>query len=124
VKTSSADSTRTKGIRAESVAAQWLEAQGYCIVEKNFTCKLGEIDLIARHGGELVFVEVRSRHWAEALDPVYSVDFRKRKKIIRTAQVYLSGRFVVPPACRFDVVIVTLGPPLLVQVIADAFCLE
>ena len=65
---------RERGRRAEQIAAKYLSKQGYRIIERNFACKLGEIDIIARHEGDLVFVEVRSRHSASAVNPAYSVD--------------------------------------------------
>lgn len=113
--------TRVRGMRAEGVAVRYLEKLGYRVIERNFLCKAGEIDLIARHDGNLVFVEVRSRHGEQAVDPIYSVDLRKQKKLIRTAEYYLSSRFSQYPVCRFDVVIVTLGNPPDVVVLQDAF---
>jgi len=106
------------------MAADFLIRKGYRVVERNFSCKLGEIDIIARHGDDLVFVEVRSRKSASSLDPVYSVNWPKQQKIIKAAQVYLSklGGHAVPS--RFDVVLVTLGPQPRVELIPDAFQLE
>jgi|UniRef100_A0A7C4AST3 putative endonuclease len=108
-------------MRAEDVAVRHLEKLGYDVIERNFLCKVGEIDLIARHQDTLVFVEVRSRHGKEAVDPIYSVDVRKQKKLIKTAQFYLTSRFSEYPVCRFDVVIVTLGNPPDIVVLQDAF---
>jgi putative endonuclease len=118
----SGPNTRDRGRLAEQVAADHLEAHGYRIVEKNFSCRLGEIDIIAHHLGELVFVEVRSRSSAASLNPVFSVDRQKQKRIIRAAQIYLGKHYSqVPPASRFDVAIVTLGEPAVVEIIQDAF---
>ena len=114
-------STRDRGRLAEQIAADHLEAHGYRIVERNFACKLGEIDIIAQDSGELVFVEVRSRASASAINPVFSVDRHKQKRIIRAAEVYLSKRHTQDPPSRFDVAIVTLGPPTTVEVLQDAF---
>ncbi len=113
--------TRAKGLHAEQIAADHLTQLGYTIVERNFTCRVGEIDIIARHGGDLVFVEVRSRHSSEALDPVYSVNHQKQRRIIRTAEVYLGRQSGTLPAARFDVVLVTLDNPPIIEVIPDAF---
>jgi putative endonuclease len=113
--------TRAKGMHAEGIAADHLAGLGYRVVERNFTCRVGEIDIVARQGGDLVFVEVRSRHSSEALDPVYSIDRRKQMKIIRAAQVYLSRLHGPPPSARFDVVLVTLDNPPIIEVITDAF---
>ncbi len=113
--------TRKKGEEAEQIAAKYLADQGYEILERNFRCKVGEIDVIARHRGELAFVEVRSRHSAGALDPIHSIDRKKQRKIIRTAEVYLSRHFQTPPFCRFDVLIVTLGNPPSMELVPNAF---
>ena len=117
--------TRQRGDRAEQIAVEHLSGLGYRIVERNFVCKLGEVDIIAAHRGDLVFVEVRSRHSSQALNPVYSVNRSKQTRIIRAAQVYISGqRFKKGPPTRFDVVLVTLDEPPLVEVLRDAFGAE
>ena len=86
-------STRERGSKAEQLAVDYLVDRGYEIIERNFVCKVGEIDIIARHGGDVVFVEVRSRHSPEALNPVYTVNRGKQNKIIRAAHVFLDRRF-------------------------------
>lgn len=108
-------------MRAEDVAVRYLQKLGYRVIERNFLCRVGEIDLVAQHEGSLVFVEVRSRHAKEAIDPIYSVNLRKQKKLVRTAQYYLASKFPEYPICRFDVVIVTLSSPPEVVVVQDAF---
>jgi putative endonuclease len=116
--------TRNRGQLAEQVAVDQLVAHGYRIVERNFLCKLGEIDIIARHNGDLVFVEVRSGKRTPTFDPIFSVDRKKQEKIIRTAQIYLDKHFRTEPTSRFDVVLVTLGDPPSVEIIPDAFNLD
>lgn len=114
-------STRQKGQAAEDVAAEHLSTCGYRIVERNFSCKLGEIDIIARQGGDLVFVEVRSRHSVTARDPIHTVDWRKQAKLVRAASYYLMTKHPEPVPARFDVVLVTLEKPPIVEVIPNAF---
>lgn len=102
--------TTTAGIgsRAESAAADYLQQHGLRIIEKNFSCKVGELDLIAQDGQHLVFVEVRYRktdHYGGALA---SVDQRKQRKLLNAAQFYLQRRRINAP-CRFDIVAIT-GP--------------
>ena len=116
--------TREKGRQAEDVAAGFLESSGYRIVERNFTCRIGEIDIIARQNGELVFVEVRSRSSQSTVNPAYSVNRTKQQKIARVAQYYLATRCRGTPPCRFDVVIVNMGPTPEVRLIPDAFQVE
>lgn len=113
--------TRTRGQKAEQLAVDYLSGCGYRIVERNFSCKLGEIDIIAREGGDLVFVEVRSRHSVSARDPIHTVDWRKQAKLVRAASFYLMTKHPEPVPARFDVVIVTLGKPPIVEVIPNAF---
>jgi putative endonuclease len=114
-------STRERGQKAEQIAVDHLVRQGYRVVERNFLCKLGEVDIIATQGDELVFVEVRSRKSADSLDPIYSVNRRKQQRIVKAAQVYLDKRFSNPPPSRFDVVLVTLGREPQVEIIPNAF---
>jgi putative endonuclease len=113
-------STRDRGFAAEQIAVDDLVTRGYRVVERNFTCKAGEIDIIAKHRGELVFVEVRSRGSARSLDPVYSVNRGKQMRLIRAAEVYLSRFGSRVPPCRFDVVLVTTSDPPQVQVVENA----
>ncbi|MCA1960648.1 MAG: YraN family protein [Desulfomonile sp.] len=113
-----------KGRLGEDIAVEHLEASGYRIIERNFRCKLGEIDIIAEHNGDVVFVEVRSRQSDSTFDPAYSVNYRKQQKLVRAAQVYLFQRFRTMPAARFDVVLVDVGHRLEVEIIRDAFGAE
>jgi putative endonuclease len=83
----------------------YLKEQGYVILEKNFRCRMGEIDLIAREGSYLVFVEVKYRSNASLGDPLEAVDRRKQATIRKVASWYLMKKGLsdrVP--CRFDVV--------------------
>jgi len=114
-------STREIGQLAEQIAVDHLIRRGYRVVERNFSCKLGEIDIIATHSDELVFVEVRSRMSPLTLDPIYSVNRGKQQRIVRAAQVYLDRRFLSPPPSRFDVVLVTIGVEAQVEIIPNAF---
>jgi len=89
----------------EALAAEHLQSAGLSVIEHNFNCKAGELDIICRDGEYLVFVEVRSRGPSEFASALESVDQRKQRKLIRAAQVYLQrkgwqDRF----PCRFDVI--------------------
>ena len=70
---------RQTGSEYEGLAAKWLEGHGYQIVERNYRCRQGEIDLIAEKDGYLVFVEVKYRRSSEAGDPAEAVDYWKQK---------------------------------------------
>jgi putative endonuclease len=93
---------RATGSAAEQLAAQFLETRGLVILERNFRCRAGEVDLIARHGGTLVFVEVRLRASDAFGGAAASVDARKQAKLLRAARYYLANRPEQP--CRCDVV--------------------
>ena len=96
---------RKVGTQFEQLAAQYLEKQGYRILETNFRCRQGEIDLIAQEGEYLVFCEVKYRSDGMSGDPLEAVDRRKQGKILRTAKYYLfeNGLSEDTP-CRFDVI--------------------
>ena len=85
-------STRARGARYEELAAAFLEKQGYVILEKNFFCRTGEIDIIAREGDTLVFVEVKYSKDLAAGDPAEAVNERKQEKIRKAAAFYLYAR--------------------------------
>lgn len=89
------------GVAAEQLAADYLTRQGLTLVERNFRCRLGEIDLIMRDGRTLVFVEVRARADARFGGALASIDGRKQQKLVAAAQWYLTRLSPTPP-CRFD----------------------
>ncbi|SFX02821.1 YraN family protein [Marinospirillum alkaliphilum] len=95
------------GQQAEAVACSYLLNHGLQLVEKNFRCRMGEIDLIMRDGQQLVFVEVRFRSSSAYGGAAASINHNKQLKLQRAAAFYL-GRLNTQPACRFDAV--TLSP--------------
>ena len=113
--------SREKGCLGERIAADFLVGQGYEILEMNFTCRVGEIDIVAFDDSEIVFVEVKSRHSAGALNPIHAIDKRKQAKIIKAANVYLNKHYTDMPPSRFDVAIVTMNPGPEVELIPNAF---
>lgn len=97
-----------RGRAAEDLAEAHLAGQGLHILARNYRVAGGEIDLIARHGAELVFVEVRSRRSAAFGSAAESVTPSKRRRLLLAAQHYLAtlGQRT-PPPCRFDVISIT-----------------
>lgn len=91
------------GERAEQLAQDYLTQQGLSLVEKNFRCKLGEIDLIMQHLNTLVFIEVRYRKSNAFGGAAASITPAKQQKVRRAASYYLQ-RLTEQPPCRFDVV--------------------
>jgi len=94
------------GAQAEQTAARFLQRQGLRLVQANYRCRYGEIDLILKDGDTLVFTEVRMRSNKGFGGAAASSDARKQAKLIHTAQHYLSSLSSTPP-CRFDAVLMT-----------------
>lgn len=108
----------SEGARAEALCAELLRAAGLKLLERNWRCRLGEIDLIAEERGTLVFAEVRMRSPGRFGGAAESVTAAKRHRLLAAARLYLTRR---PQAvCRFDVFLVE-GPPPHVQWIRNAF---
>ena len=95
-------STKQDGDWGEALAAEYLEARGCRIVEKEWRCRFGEIDLIAEKDGMLLFVEVKLRTNLQYGMPREYVTVKKQEKLRAAALLYLSGRELDVPA-RFDV---------------------
>ncbi|MBO9536223.1 YraN family protein [Herbaspirillum sp.] len=91
------------GAAAEDAALAHLRGHGLVLVERNFRCKGGEIDLVMRDGDALVFVEVRARASRSHGGAAASVTPAKQRRLIVAAQSFLQ-RYPSPPPCRFDVV--------------------
>jgi len=91
------------GSRGEALAWNFLRKKGYAILEKNYRTRLGEMDLIARKEGTLIFIEIKTRRDHQFGAPEEAVDWRKRKKLTRVAQAYLQTRGLENQPSRFDV---------------------
>ncbi len=110
------------GRAAEALAAEHLRGMGYTILEHNFRTPVGEIDLIARQGGVLVFVEVKSRRTHRRGNPKYAVSPAKQRKISMTALTYLKKHHQTHCRARFDVVTVQQEDACArIEVIPNAF---
>lgn len=96
--------TSAQGAVFEGIAAEYLRLQGLEIIEQNVRMKFAEIDIVAKDGNILCFVEVRSKTRTDFGDPQATVDFKKQEKIIKAASLYLQKLFPNIPMCRFDVV--------------------
>lgn len=95
---------RETGTQYEERAAEYLIAQNYQILERNYRIRSGEIDIIARDGTVLVFIEVKYRKNDESGNPLEAVDIRKQRKIIKVARYYLYQKKYGDVPCRFDVI--------------------
>jgi len=92
------------GKKAEEAAALYLRNHGYKIIERNFRCSFGEMDIIAEDGDVLVFVEVRSRSSSAYGLPQETVAWVKQQKLRRLAGFYLKKNKAGERKCRFDVI--------------------
>jgi putative endonuclease len=92
------------GAAAEKAAARFLKSQGYSILARNVSTRLGEIDIIAAEGETLCFVEVKSRSDRDFAPPHESVSPGKQRRIRAAATTYLATKRLQNRLCRFDVV--------------------
>ena len=99
-----------RGVEAEAMAATFLEHKGLKILARNYRCRLGEIDLVAREGGTTVFVEVRSRGSSAFGGAAASITAAKRQRLLKAARHYISRQRVLPE-CRFDALLIEGEPP-------------
>lgn len=112
------------GALGENISENYLKDLGYKILEKNFRCKCGEIDLIALSKGYICFIEVKTRYGTSFGVPAESVTYSKQYKIHKTAQFYILIKNIMDSNFRFDVIEVLLSGntnEFLVNHIKDAF---
>ena len=107
---------RETGIRGEDLAAEYLARAGLSVLERNYRCKAGEIDVVAEDSGELVFAEVRTRSGTAFGTPEESITARKRRKMAECAFSYLAERGAHGRSWRVDLVAVELDRGHVVRV--------
>lgn len=110
------------GDRGENVAARYLRNNGYSIIVRNFRCEMGEIDIVAKQGKVLVFVEVKTRAYDDPT-PEEQVNDVKQHQITKAAKFYLSRYGTPQPPARFDVVAIVwpTGRDPIIRHTPDAF---
>lgn len=101
---------REVGAKGENVAAEHLKKRGYKIIQRNFRCRQGEIDIIAQQGECLVFVEVRTKKSYGYGTPEESITIEKSERLISLAEGYIQTLDTPPQSWRIDVVAVELTP--------------
>ncbi len=109
------------GQEGEDRAAKHLEKLGYKILERNYRSRAGEIDLIALHRGEVVFVEVKTRTNNAYGAPELAVNPQKQRRMINTALGYIRSKKLHQVPCRFDVVAISAAKEQEVELIQNAF---
>ena len=114
---------RETGIRGEKLAREFLKERGYRILETNYRCPEGEIDIIARHEDFIVFIEVRTKKSLEFGSPEESITPAKRGRLKATAYHYRQNHDDLPPLWRIDFVAVELDrkdKPSRIEIIENA----
>jgi putative endonuclease len=111
------------GRKGEELALDFLKKQGYRIIERNYRCRAGEIDIVAKEGSSLAFVEVKTRQSTHFGLPEEAVSYEKRHHLTRAASVYLIHHHIKEAKCRFDVVSVLMNESGVkeIRIIKNAF---
>ena len=113
------------GKKGEEVALRFLKKNGYKIIEKNYVCKMGEMDIIAREKDTLVFVEVKTRTSMAFGPPQLAVNSTKQMQLSKVALYFLKEKRLEEVKARFDVIAVLLRPRgEQIELIKDAFDLK
>ena len=110
------------GLLGEGIARAELERLGYQILQRRYRSRFGEIDLIAKDAGTVVFVEVKTKTDSRFGDPAEMVTAQKQRRLVSMAEEYASGHALHATPCRFDVVAIdaSIQPPR-ITVYKDAF---
>ena len=114
--------TKELGKKGEELALRFLKKRGYQIIEKNYTCQMGEMDIIAREKDTLVFIEVKTRTSTIFGPPQLAVNNAKQRQLSKVALYYLKEKRLEDIKARFDVVAILLGQEAEeIELIRDAF---
>jgi putative endonuclease len=118
------DARHALGLAGEDAACAELERRGYAILARRYRTRAGEVDLVARDGQTVVFVEVKTRATEAFGGGAAAVTWRKRQRLVRVAMEFLARSGLVHAPCRFDVVVVTPAVVPRVEVYPHAFIVE
>jgi putative endonuclease len=119
------DRRQSLGRLGEELACEELKRRGYIVIDRRFRTRCGELDIVARDGGILVFVEVRARSGCSFGTPFESVTWKKRQRLSRMAAAYLCVKCLSGVACRFDVVSIVEQPSgHTIELLRGAFDME
>lgn len=112
------------GKKGENEARKFLLNKGYIILETNYRNKIGEIDIIAKEGSVLVFIEVKTRTSTSFGYAYEAVGHRKQQKIINTSKVYIKYKQYYNIQARYDIIEVYFTNKLIINHLENAFCLN
>lgn len=94
----------TIGQKGEDIAVKYLLKKGYTIIERNFSCRQGELDIIAKDKNEIVFIEVKTRTNKAYGEPIDAITYYKKKHLLRSVQYYLYLKNLENSYVRIDVI--------------------
>ncbi len=115
-------SNRELGMAGEDAACSFLKRKGYRIMDRNYRCPYGEVDIVASRRGTVVFCEVKTRSGGDIEEALGAVDERRRGRLARAASHYLDAKDVTARGCRFDVIaLLKSGPAWKIVHVKDAF---
>lgn len=103
------DSRKALGSKGEKLAVKFLKRKGYKIIQHNYRCRLGEIDIVAEYDGAVIFVEVRTKRTEEFGIPQSSITAAKRSQVSKAALYYIMEKKLLGRSCRFDVIAITFS---------------
>jgi len=110
------------GKRGETLAISFLKKNGYRIIESNFRCRYGEIDIVAQDGKTVAFIEVKTKTSNRFGSPTQAIDSRKQRQVSKTALAYISQKRLTNYSARFDVVGINIkGSNSEIELIKNAF---
>ena len=110
------------GERGEELAFRKIKSLGYKKIIKNYRCSLGEVDLVAKDGNTLVFIEIKTRKGRPIGFAKEAVNIRKQKQLSKVALAYMKANNCCDVSARFDVVAISMGSgPPQIEVIQNAF---
>lgn len=112
------------GNYGENLAKEYIKSRGFIILEENFSCNLGEIDIIAKDNNYICFIEVKTRYSRKYGSPLESINKPKQKKLYKIAQYYICSKHIHKSYFRFDAIEVTILSPLeipTINLIKNAF---
>lgn len=112
--------TQRIGRQGEMLATRYLEKRGYQVLATNWHCAHGELDIVARLAGTLVFVEVRTRRQRQTEDAFASITARKRQRLVAAVQSWLAENNQEEADWRLDVIAVALGATTGIDHVEDA----
>jgi len=114
--------SRELGVEGENAACVFLKRKGYRILDRNYRCPLGELDIIARKRGVLVFCEVKARSGGEPEEALGAVDATRQSRMAQAAAHYLDAKGGEERECRFDVIaLLKDGAAWKIMHVEDAF---